>query len=240
MLRQRLSGSIAVWFLLLFSLSGYAFKPLNFAQAKSQALILFSNHRVTLYCQCQYNAEKKVDLESCNMQPAQVIERAHRIEWEHIMPAARFGQQRTCWQQAICTNPKTGKSYRGRKCCEKIDDEFKSIEAELYNLWPAVGLVNQARSDYEFGYLLNKRGFFGCAFDVDPDLKVAEPPDAAKGIVARANLFMADHYHLAMSESQRVLFEQWDHDYPADQWEKSWAKSVEQIEGYPNPYIQQG
>ena len=238
MLRQRLSGCIALWFLLLSSFSGHAFKPLNFAQAKSQALILFGNHRVTLYCQCAYNADKKTDLASCNMQPAQVIERAHRIEWEHIMPAARFGQHRACWQQPLCNNQKKGETYKGRKCCEKIDDEFKSIEAELYNLWPAVGLVNQARSDFEFGYLFNKRGFFGCAFDVDPDLKIAEPPDPAKGIVARANLFMADHYHLSMAPKQRELFNQWNKEFPPDAWEISWAKSVEQIEGYKNPYIQ--
>lgn len=42
---------------------------------------------------------------------------------------------------------KTRQAYKGRKCCEKIDATFQRAEAELYNLWPAEGLVNQARAN---------------------------------------------------------------------------------------------
>ena len=54
-----------------------------------------------------------------------------------------------CWQNSICEHH--GKPYKGRKCCEQMDGKFRQIESELYNLWPAVGLVNIARSNYSYG-----------------------------------------------------------------------------------------
>lgn len=222
--------------ILPFSLS-FAVQPLTFSTAKKIAEDLFSVHRVTLYCGCTYDSEKHVDLTSCNMNTAMHVERANRIEWEHMMPAEHFGKNHRCWTENMCVNEKTGKGYRGRKCCEKIDHEFNKKEGELYNLWPAVGAVNQARSNYAFGILNNKRGFYGCEFEADKQLKIAEPPDRAKGIVARANLFMADRYQVEISKAQRELYQQWSKQFPPDFWELRWAEEVASIVGYRNPYI---
>lgn len=215
----------------------FAVRPLNFTQAKDMAGRLFSSNRVTLYCHCRFNLDKEVNLDSCNMQTAKPLQRANRIEWEHMMPAEHFGRKFACWNQSICVNSQNGKSFKGRKCCEKIDEEYRKTEGELFNLWPAVGAVNQLRSNYEFGIVDNKRGYYGCEFDVDPDTKIAEPPDRAKGIVARANLFMADKYHVTLSASERKLFLQWNKQFPPDKWELAWANNVASQVGYENPYI---
>ncbi|TAL64410.1 MAG: deoxyribonuclease [Legionella sp.] len=229
---------IFILLILPFSIS-FANAPLNFPAAKKIASELFSEHRVTLYCGCKYDTENKVDLASCNMQSAIPIERANRIEWEHMMPAENFGRYHRCWTEKLCMDDNTGKEYRGRKCCEKIDEEFRKKEAELYNLWPAVGAVNQARSNYEFAILPNKRGYYGCEFDVDREKKLAEPPDRAKGIVARANLFMADKYNIEMSKEQRKLLKEWNKKFPPGYWELEWAENVAYVVGYTNPYIQE-
>lgn len=200
---------------------------------------LFSSHRVTLYCGCAYNQDNKVDLTSCNMHTAAPIERANRVEWEHMMPAENFGRTHQCWTEYLCVNAKTGKEYRGRKCCEKIDADFRRKEAELYNLWPAVGAVNQARSNYAFSEIPNKRGYYGCEFEVDKDSRLAEPPDRSKGVVARANLFMADRYNVEMSKEQRALLEKWNKKFPPGVWELKWAENVAAIVGYKNPYIEE-
>ena len=171
------------------------------------------------------------------MQSASIHNRAHRVEWEHMMPAENFGRQFECWRENICSH--NGKSFKGRKCCQKMNATYKMAEAELYNLWPSVGLVNQARSNYRFSPLTTKHGFYGCNFEVDKKLRKVEPDNRAKGIVARANLFMSDKYNVPLSTYQRKLFDIWNKEFPPSIWEKTWAKQVAKIEEYHNPYIEE-
>lgn len=231
--RHLISGS----FLTVFALPVFADAPQNFQQAKRVATRLFDNHRQTLYCGCRYNQQRQIDLASCHMQAAESIKRAHRVEWEHMSPMENVGRQFRCWREALCE--RQGKAYKGRKCCAKIDKQFRRAEAELYNLWPAEGLVNQARSNYRYGEVSEKRGFYGCVMQIDKKERKAEPDDRVKGLVARANLFMALHYGLKLSSSQRQLLEAWHKQFPPDDWEKEWALKIAAIEGYENPYIRQ-
>ncbi|HVV67969.1 MAG TPA: endonuclease [Gammaproteobacteria bacterium] len=219
--------------------NSYSLPPTNFSQAKKIAGQIFSENPQTLYCGCRYAADKTIDLDSCSMQAAQEIPRAHRMEWEHMMPAENFGRQLSCWREKICSG-NDEKTYKGRKCCAKASNEFRQMEGELYNLWPAVGLVNQARSNYrfsDFGFKSSISNFYGCSILIDHETKQVEPRDLTKGIVARANLFMSITYGIKLSHSQQALFEVWNKQYPPSEWEKKWAKQVAYIEGYINPYI---
>ncbi|WP_131751198.1 MULTISPECIES: endonuclease [Legionella] len=222
--------------LLFILLPVYAAPPLSFNQAKKIASALFKKHPETLYCHCDFN-NKEIDLASCGLDVAEPIARAHRLEWEHMMAAEHFGQHFSCWREPLCHDSR-GKPFKGRRCCEKISPEFNQAEAELYNLWPAVGLINQLRSNYRFAQLSQKKASFGCAFYVDKAGRKAEPDDKAKGVVARANLFMQYHYGIPLSPSQEKLFLAWSRQYPATAWEKQWAKEVARIEGYSNPFIE--
>lgn len=123
---------------------------------------------------------------------------------------------------------------------QKVDMRYRQIEAELYNLWPAVGLVNQARSNYRFSAINSgtKDGFYGCDFTYDKSGRHVEPADAAKGIVARANLFVAEHYGIQLSDGQRHLFIAWSKEFPPSSRELVWAARVTVVEGYRNPYIE--
>jgi len=217
--------------------------PTNFNEAKEIASHIFSTNPITLYCGCHYNPlTNQVNLQSCGMQSAAVIPRANYLEWEHMMPAENFGKHLYCWRETICKS-RGGKHYRGRKCCDKISAIFRRMEAELYNLWPAVGLINGARSNYRYSELpnadFNDHTFYGCPIFIDKSLKKVEPRDEAKGIVARANLFMVQKYHIKLSVSQKRLFETWNKKYPPTAWEKTWAYQVASVEGYTNPFIAQ-
>lgn len=223
---------------LAFSSAILASTPNNFSKSKKIAAQIFLSHPITLYCGCRYQ-ENQIDLSSCGMQSAAHIKRAHRLEWEHMMPAENFGHHLSCWQEKICVK-KNGEKYKGRKCCEEQNETFRTMEAELYNLWPEVGLVNQARSNYRFSELPGhnpEENFYGCSFIIDKQLKQVEPRDGAKGIVARANLFMADKYGVTLSPSQQQLFQTWNQQYPPSQTEILWAKEVSAIEGYTNSFI---
>jgi deoxyribonuclease-1 len=150
------------------------------------------------------------------------------------MPAENFGHHFKCWREKICSK-KSGKKYRGRKCCEKTDKNFKRAESELYNLWPSVGLVNAARSNYRYSEISSSKKFYGCNFKVQN--RKVEPSDKVKGLVARANLFMSEKYNIKLSKSQKSLFDAWNKKFPPSKREINWAKRVEKVEGYPNPYI---
>lgn len=213
----------------------YAQSPGSFPKSKKIAAQLFQNHPQTIYCQCTYE-DKEVNLASCGMEAADSMKRAHRIEWEHVMAAEHFGQQFECWREPMCED-KNGKPYKGRQCCEQIDEQFRHVEAELYNLWPEVGMVNKARSNYRFGVLPQQTDYFGCAIKIDKASHRAEPPDSAKGIVARAYLFMTEHYGLTLSPSQKKLFIAWNKAFKPSAWEKQWALQVAFVEGYENSYI---
>lgn len=162
--------------------------------------------------------------------------RAHYIEWEHIVPASKLATDHACWTKNLCKTKK-GKKYHGRKCCEAIDEDFKLAESELYNLWPASGLINQLRKNYDYTALTFTDYKFGCKFIVDKAHHQIEPSDQAKGIVARASLYIYQKNHLKLAKQQQTLFELWDLLYPPTNTEIKWAKQVAQIEGYDNPFI---
>lgn len=214
----------------------------SFAAAKKNARIIFAERRSTLYCRCKYDKHGKIKLNSCGMTSARNLKRAKRMEWEHIMPAENFGRQLVCWREPVCKK-KNGKAYRGRRCCQKISSQFRKMEGELYNLWPSVGAVNQARSNYRYGLvpksLKANSKFPQCQAVINKNLRVIEPSNEAKGIVARASLFMARRYNIRLSKTQRKLFESWNQKFLPSPWEINWARKVSEIEGYQNPYIQQ-
>lgn len=224
-------------FVLLFTWCTLSFAntPTVHINAKRHSPLL-AHFQNTLYCGCKFNNKKVIDLASCNMTRADKYKRAKRLEWEHMMPAENFGRQFQCWYKPLCVN-EAGIRYKGRKCCRKVDKNYQLAESELYNLWPAVGLVNQARSNFRFSILPKKHGFYGCDIEIDSTLRKVEPPNRAKGIVARANLFMSYKYNVRLSSSQRKLFEAWNKLFPPSEQEKNWALSVAAIEGYANPYI---
>ena len=214
--------------------SAWSAAPKSYNQAKPYVYALFREHPITLYCHCRYE-HKKINLNSCNMQSAAHLARAHRVELEHMMPAENFGRQLACWREKICI--KNNKAYRGRKCCRQQSPLFNQAEGELYNLWPSVGLVNGARSNFRYNAFKGS-AFYGCPIVIDKTHRQVSPADEVKGIVARANLFMSDEYHIVLSSAQRRLFLAWHKQFPPDDWEKQWAAAVEKIEGYRNPYIQ--
>jgi deoxyribonuclease I len=171
------------------------------------------------------------------MQSATHLKNAHQLQWDHIVPAENLGRSFTCWHEPLCIR-KNGTPYKGRSCREKISREFRIREAELYNLWPSVGLVNQARSNYSYTNFDTPltHEFYGCPIDIDKTLRQVKPRDEAKGIVARASLFMSQRYGIPLSPAQKALFETWNKQYPPSTWEKTWAHQVADIEGYSNPY----
>lgn len=134
-----------------------------------------------LYCGCQWTwvgkSGGRIDAASCGLQARKQETRAERTEWEHIVPAWTFGHQRQCWQSG------------GREHCVSDDPVFKAMEADLFNLYPAVGEVNGDRSNFNYGMATQVAPQYGqCKTKVDFEQRTAEPRDEVKGLVDRKSV----------------------------------------------------
>ena len=218
----------------------YAKAPATFTEAKKYAKQIFEESPHTFYCGCRYDKHNKINLKSCGYEIQKDKRRAARLEWEHIMPVSLWGKDLDCWKKTVCCKEKK-ECYKGRSCCRTKDPHFAAMEADLHNIVPEIGELNQLRSNYRFGVLPEvKEGRFGrCEIKIDADLRRVEPRDEVKGTVARAYLYMADQYGITLSNSQRKLYTSWDKLYPPTSWEISWDEKVAKIQGNHNRFITQ-
>lgn len=120
-----------------------------------------------------------------------------------------------------------------RQCASK--PAFTSAFEDLHNLYPIERKV-----------ALDRRG---STFDDSPDDEVAagecgyrlsylqfEPPDHAKGNVARALVYMAKRHDLPLPTTAALL-KQWNDMDPPDEEEQRRNQAIQRIQGNSNPFI---
>ncbi|WJV57756.1 deoxyribonuclease I [Pectobacteriaceae bacterium CE90] len=202
----------------------------SFTQAKAAAVKINQDAPGTFYCGCKITWQGKKgipDLASCGYQVRKNANRANRIEWEHVVPAWQFGHLRQCWQNG------------GRKNCNK-DPVYRQIETDLHNLQPAIGEVNGDRGNFMYGQWNGGGKQYGqCEMKADFKNHLAEPPERARGAIARTYFYMRDRYNLNLSRQQTQLFEAWNTLHPVTGWECTRDKRIAQVQGNHNPYVQQ-
>ena len=138
-----------------------------------------------------------------------------------------------CWTQV----PKGS----GRDNCENTDERFNRIEADLHNLYPAVGEVNKRRSSYAFIDKLthrdNPQGFGKCQMFFNKSNYLAEPTERARGIIARAYLYMYSRYGLHLDSEHLRLYREWNQKYKPTDNECKRNYMIQKIQGNDNPFV---
>ena len=232
--------------LLLFSIS-YSWD--SFSKSKRELRKIYRDHQTTIYCDCKYNYKKKknmIDRSSCGYIPrneytkkGKINIRARRIEWEHVIPAENFGRQFKCWREGNeqCVNSK-GKKYKGRRCCTKVNKQYREMQADMHNLFPAIGELNADRKNYRFDFSGPTPGQYGqCKFNVNFKKRRAYVDESKRGVIARDYLYFHDKYGMKISDQEMKKFEAWDVMYPPSDWEKERNERIKLIQGNENPYI---
>lgn len=203
--------------------------PANFDSAKTLASRIYSVEKQEFYCGCAIRWQKGKgipDLKACGYQIRKNGPRANRIEWEHVMPAQQFGSPLRCWKQG------------GREHCGKTDLLFKQMEADLFNLKPAIGEVNGDRAHYRFGLLPAQPSLYGsCQVKVDFKSRLVEPRPEIRGDIARIHFYMADKYQLPMAKAQQQLFLAWHKQDPVDAHELMMQQRIAQHMGHANDFV---
>lgn len=82
-----------------------------------------------------------------------------------------------------------------------------------------------------------KSDFGSCEMKIEN--RKAEPPESARGRIARTYLYMDSTYsRYSMSKSQRQLMNAWDRMYPVTEWECKRAIKIEKSQGNENKVVQ--
>ncbi|MCT6699455.1 endonuclease [Rheinheimera sp. 4Y26] len=203
--------------------------PDDFSEAKKIAQRIYADETETFYCACplRWQGGKGIpDLKACGYEVRKNGPRASRIEWEHVVPAHHFGKSLSCWQQG------------GRDQCQQSDQQFRLMEADLFNLKPAIGEVNGDRANFAFALLPSQASQYGdCPFKVDFKRQLAEPRSEVRGDIARIYFYMADKYKLNLSKAQQQLLISWHQEDPVDDRELLINRRIAQHMGHPNYFV---
>ena len=148
------------------------------------------------------------------------------VNWEHVMPASRLGQNLPCWKSG------------GRKGCNK-DSVFNKMEADMHNLTPAIAEINSDRGNLNYGNKLPEIGQYGnCKAQADFKNKLFYPKEDIRGDIARIYFYMSEKYNIALSNDEMVMFKAWNKNDPVSQWEKTKNDRVKRLQGNGNRFVQ--
>lgn len=113
------------------------------------------------------------------------------------------------------------------------------MQADLYNLQPAIGEVNGLRSNYQIGEIDGEVREFGKC-DIEIKNKKVEPASKIRGDIARTYLYMEQTYpqYVKFNQSIKKLIIKWDQDDPVDEWECKRANLISYIQGNTNKILQ--
>ena len=112
------------------------------------------------------------------------------------------------------------------------------MQADMYNLYPAIGEVNGRRSNYSMAIIEGEERDLGQC-DVEIKNKKVEPKESVRGEIARTYLYMDSVYpgRGIISKKNRKLFDAWNQSDPVDDWECKRAKRIEKIQGNVNEVV---
>jgi len=214
----------------------------DFSKAKKFLRRIYRNINTEFYCGCDFQPDEenhgrfKILNEKCGLSTRTGSDRSYMVEWEHIVPAYNFGKDRECWKKEDCEW--NGKKLRGRKCCSATDPVFREMEADLHNLVPAPGEINNDRGHFDFGLIEGeKRNYGQCDFEVDFKKNVAEPRESIRGDIARIYLYMEWQWAIPIKEDTKKLYLEWHEKDPADAFEIRRNEVIDRIQGRKNPFI---
>jgi len=155
------------------------------------------------------------------------FKKRERLTIEHSYPADWMATHHGCPNRNNCPIPAYG-----------------FTEADLRNLWPAIGAINSSRGDKLFGEIPgNKRTLPPSVADLNCDYErttganaVAEPRDAVKGEIARSLFYMHVEYGLELKGMLPMLKRRNAGDPPNNR-ERARNNKIEQLEKVRNRFI---
>ncbi len=219
--------------LFLFALSSTAIAapPSSFSAAKREAVKIYADHPTSFYCGCDIKWQGK---RACRISLLVAIKFASKKN-------AHLASSGSTWFLHGSSVPASMLAKWWTQNCTRNDKVFKSMEADLHNLTPAIGEVNGDRSNYNFSQWNGMDGvsYGRCEMQVNFKQRKVMPPDRARGSIARTYLYMSKEYGFKLSKQQTQLMSAWNKTYPVDKWECERDERIAKIQGNHNPFVQE-
>jgi len=119
-----------------------------------------------------------------------------------------------------------------------MNKEYRRMQADMFNLYPAIGEVNGRRSNYSMAIIEGEKREFG-ECDIEIKSRKVEPKESIRGEIARTYLYMDSVYpgRGIISKKNKKLFDTWDQSDPVDEWECERAKRIENMQGNRNEVV---
>jgi deoxyribonuclease-1 len=212
----------------------------TFCAAKGELQKLYQDHRETFLCGCSFGPNLTASLDRCGYVPKLSSDRAHRVEWRHIVPVEVLLAHRPCFREPLCTRP-SGEKFQGIACCEQADRIYQTMVADLHGIVPELGEINDLRGARSFGELPGEAREFGrCDLEIDTKLGVVEPPASRRGDIARAYLYMHHVYResVPLTAEEIRRFEAWHAADPPSEWERVRNRRIAEVQGSGNPLVE--
>lgn len=104
------------------------------------------------------------------------------------------------------------------------------MEADLFNLYPAIGEVNGDRSNYEFAEIPGEKRVYGKC-DIEIEGKKIEPREEIRGDIARVYFYMMKAYpeRVKINEDKLKMFQRWDELDPKSENELKRIKLIQEL-----------
>ena len=226
------------WFFLMVSV-GMAGEPNLTNDSLEEAVAMLQNsvyhdHAQTFFCEALFDSEGVLTLpEGFETKGRRASDL--RLAWGHIVPVEEFGPAFPEWSEGHlqCLDNKKI-AFTGHACAEKTSVAFRQMQADMYNLYPMINFVKEARVNHNFGMVSGVASSFGsCQMKIGG--RRMEPPAMTRGQIARTYMYMAEAYpQFVMSDYRANLMQAWDSTYPVSAWECTRAKRIEALQGNEN------
>lgn len=120
-------------------------------------------------------------------------------------------------------------------CANNAD--FQRAYNDLHNIYPVDLKAVLARSGALYGPVPDSAPLASQQCPWRTSFQTFDPPDYAKGNVARAMVYMSEHYGLPM-RGALVTYIKWNRLDPPDQEELDRNKAIKVLQGTSNPYVE--
>lgn len=121
------------------------------------------------------------------------------------------------------------------RTCLRENEDYARIASDLHNMFPARSSFEMSRSNSRYADLSQRGGSEGECGE-RTSYRFLEPPDRVKGQVARAMLYMHATYELPL-RGDLATYQHWNRQFPPDEREIERNHEIEQLQGNPNPFI---
>ncbi|MCH8314107.1 MAG: endonuclease [Nitrospinae bacterium] len=191
-------------------------------------------HNRTFHCGCFFDKIQQLAPQICahGAKGGNRVRDRKFLGWVHVVPAAAFAKPLKCWNEALCRRGRKS-GDNGARCCNVLSQRFKKREADMHNLFPAIGRsdAEQMGSSPMFGGLEEYRF---CSVESKP---VMSPRPGARGDIARAYFYMSRQYKFAIAQDLEDRLRTWHLEDPPDKWEEERNILIEMVQGNRNPFI---